>query len=179
MVLPGLLTEAAIAQLIGSLDHISEIGSTHNAAQTAKHEAAEAAGTLEDFQKEMQARRSYGPGAVAAEHDTFLEACIVSTQSPPPNHRVHQPDKLNCLSFQGHPQMLALARAVLGPSIRYDHMVALIKNGGHQGQRWHTHHYASAATVGSSGNDEEGLAAVAADPVSPDDVTTRRNPTTI
>ena len=56
----------------------------------------QAAGELEGFQKRMQARRRYSPGAVSAEHDAYLEATI------------------------GHPQMLALARAVLGPEIRYD-----------------------------------------------------------
>ena len=69
------------------------------------------------LQERMQARKTYGPGAVSAEHDTYLEATI------------------------GHPQMLALARAVLGEDIRFDHQVALIKHGGHAGQQWHTHQY--------------------------------------
>ena len=145
VVLPGLLTEEAIAELIKSLDRIDELNKAHGAEMQRERAEAEEAGTLEEFQQAVRDRRSYGPGAVAAEHDAFLEACI------------------------GHPQMLELARAVLGPQIRYDHMVALIKHGGHQGQRWHTHQYASGAVVGSSGNDDEGLAAVATDPVSPDD----------
>ena len=51
---------------------------------------------------------------------------------------------------------------------RYDHQVALVKDGGHPGQQWHTHQYASGATCGSAGNDDEGIAAVAANPVSED-----------
>ena len=97
------------------------------------------------LQERMQARKTYGPGAVSAEHDTYLEATI------------------------GHPQMLALARAVLGEDIRYDHQVALIKHGGHAGQQWHTHQYASGALCRSSGNDAEGIAAVEENPISIDD----------
>ena len=54
------------------------------------------------------------------------------------------------------------------PVPRYDHQVALVKDGGHPGQQWHTHQYASGATCGSAGNDDEGIAAVAANPVSED-----------
>jgi hypothetical protein len=58
------------------------------------------------------------PGKYAAEHDGFLASLI------------------------GHPQLLALARRVLGDNIRWDHCVALNRAGGHPGMRWHTHGYA-------------------------------------
>ena len=43
--------------------------------------------------------------------------------------------------------MLELAHAVLGDDIRFDHMVSLVKEGGHPGQAWHTHEYASGNVV--------------------------------
>ncbi len=57
------------------------------------------------------------PGAYAAEHDTFLASLI------------------------GHPQLLALARSVLGDEIRFDHCVALNRRAANPGLRWHTHEY--------------------------------------
>jgi hypothetical protein len=41
-----------------------------------------------------------------------------------------------------HPQMLDLARWVLGPEIRYDHCVALNRPPGNGGASWHSHEYA-------------------------------------
>lgn len=41
-----------------------------------------------------------------------------------------------------HPQLLALARQVLGPEIRYDHCVALNRPSGDRGIGWHSHGYA-------------------------------------
>jgi hypothetical protein len=58
------------------------------------------------------------PNKYAAEHDPFLASLIA------------------------HPQQLALARAALGPTIRYDHCVALSRDAGHPGMRWHSHEYA-------------------------------------
>jgi phytanoyl-CoA dioxygenase PhyH len=58
------------------------------------------------------------PNEYAAEHDGFLASLIP------------------------HPQLLGLARAVLGPIIRYDHCVALSRVAGHPGLRWHSHEYA-------------------------------------
>ena len=142
--LPRLLTNEVIERLIESLDHIDKLNRHHQGEGQRLRQEAEAAGQLEEFQKRMQGRRQYGPGAISAEHDTFLEATI------------------------GHPQMLELARAVLGQEIRYDHQVSLIKHGGHQGQQWHTHQYASGARCASSGNDDEGLSAVATNPISED-----------
>ena len=45
-------------------------------------------------------------------------------------------------SLIGHPQLLELARNVLGQEIRYDHCVALNRSGDDQGIGWHSHGYA-------------------------------------
>jgi len=58
------------------------------------------------------------PCRYAAEHDAFLASLIP------------------------HPQLLELARAALGPVIRYDHCVALHRDPAFQGLRWHSHEYA-------------------------------------
>ena len=142
------LTDDAVGRrLIKSLDHINDIGKGHMEEMQRLRAEAEEQGedAVKALQERMQARKTYGPGAVSAEHDTYLEATI------------------------GHPQMLALARAVLGEDIRFDHQVALIKHGGHAGQQWHTHQYASGALCRSSGNDAEGIAAVEENPISIDD----------
>jgi hypothetical protein len=60
------------------------------------------------------------PGKYAAEYDGFLASLIA------------------------HPQLLALARSVLGDEIRYDHCVALNRLAANPGLRWHTHEYADA-----------------------------------
>ena len=60
----------------------------------------------------------YLPPRFAAEFDAYLESLI------------------------GHPQLLDLVRRVLGPEIRYDHCVALNREGGNQGSKWHSHEYA-------------------------------------
>ena len=54
----------------------------------------------------------------AAEYDSYLESLIP------------------------HPQMLKLARQVLGEDIRYDHCVSLNRPGGNNGAGWHSHAYA-------------------------------------
>jgi hypothetical protein len=68
---------------------------------------------------EMPATEEYLPMRYAAEHDTYLASVIA------------------------HPQMLELARAVLGEEIRYDHCVNLSRKGGNRGEGWHTHPYAT------------------------------------
>jgi hypothetical protein len=57
------------------------------------------------------------PGKFAAEYDAFLASLI------------------------GHPELLELARSVLGSEIRYDHCVALNRLAANPGLRWHTHEY--------------------------------------
>ena len=57
------------------------------------------------------------PSSFAAEHDLYLESLIA------------------------HPQLLALARKVLGEEIRFDHCVTLNRRGNDNGSRWHSHEY--------------------------------------
>jgi hypothetical protein len=61
--------------------------------------------------------KGHEPNRFSAEYDEYLESLI------------------------GHPQMLGLARKVLGEDIRYDHCVSLNRPGGNQGIRWHSHSY--------------------------------------
>ena len=63
------------------------------------------------------ANKGHEPNRFAAEYDEFLESLI------------------------GHPQILTLARQVLGGDIRYDHCVMLNRPGGNQGSGWHSHTY--------------------------------------
>ena len=58
------------------------------------------------------------PNRFAAEYDAYLESLIP------------------------HPQMLDLARRVLGEEIRFDHCVTLNRPGGNGGSHWHSHEYA-------------------------------------
>jgi hypothetical protein len=63
------------------------------------------------------AEEGHEPSRFAAEFDDYLASLI------------------------GHPQLLELARLVLGDDIRYDHCVALNRPGGNNGTRWHSHEY--------------------------------------
>ena len=58
------------------------------------------------------------PSHFAAEFDSYLESLIP------------------------HPQLLDLARRVLGKEIRFDHCVTMIRPGGNAGAGWHSHEYA-------------------------------------
>ena len=62
-------------------------------------------------------KAGHEPNRFSAEYDTYLESLIA------------------------HPQMLALARKVLGEDIRYDHCVSLNRPGGNGGIGWHSHGY--------------------------------------
>ncbi len=62
-------------------------------------------------------KQGYEPNRFAAEYDSYLESLIP------------------------HPQMLKLAREVLGKDIRYDHCVSLNRPGGNGGIHWHSHGY--------------------------------------
>ena len=61
---------------------------------------------------------SHKPSHFAAEYDSYLESLIP------------------------HPQILDLARRVLGKEIRFDHCVTMIRPGGNGGAGWHSHEYA-------------------------------------
>merc|ERR1711879_733381 len=75
-------------------------------------------GGWQTLRQKFQDLRRLTPGQVAAEQDEFLESVI------------------------GHPQMLALARNILGQDIRWDHMTALNRPSGKAGLPYHTHSYA-------------------------------------
>ena len=62
-------------------------------------------------------KQGYEPNRFSAEYDSYLESLIP------------------------HPQMLKLARQVLGEEIRYDHCVSLNRHGGNGGIGWHSHGY--------------------------------------
>ena len=66
---------------------------------------------------DTEGREGHEPRRFAAEYDGYLESLI------------------------GHPQMLHLARSILGGDIRFDHCVALNRSGGDRGSAWHTHGY--------------------------------------
>lgn len=169
LVLPGLLTDDAVDRLIGSMSKIQTLSSQVDTSTEGFRERAamqkifmsqmkameeapedEKTAKREDFQAEMETLREkfpelkrHGIGATAMEYDEFLESCV------------------------GHPQMLGLAREVLGQDIRFDHMVALNRPGGNVPMGYHTHEYSD---NGSLFEDEEKFPKVGSlDPaVSPD-----------
>ena len=62
-------------------------------------------------------KEGHEPNRFSAEYDSYLESVIA------------------------HPQMLELARKILGDDIRYDHCVSLNRHGGNGGIGWHSHGY--------------------------------------
>ncbi|MBT4099238.1 MAG: hypothetical protein HN559_26330 [Gemmatimonadetes bacterium] len=70
-----------------------------------------------------------------------IHALMPGDANYPPNHYAAQFDDY-LASLIGHPQMLSLARSVLGESIRYDHCFSLNRPGGNGGTNWHSHAYA-------------------------------------
>ena len=155
LVLPGILTDEAVDRLIASMSKIQTIASTieqtsegrrARAALSKSFQAwmqahADAPQTAKDakrakFQEELAKLRARHPelqklgvGQTAMEYDDYLESCV------------------------GHPQMLRLARDVLGEEIRFDHMVALNRPGGNPPMGYHAHEYADNKT--SFENDEQ------------------------
>lgn len=63
-------------------------------------------------------KEGHEPNRFSAEYDSYLESLIA------------------------HPQLLELARNVLGDEIRFDHCVSLNRPGGNRGIGWHSHGYA-------------------------------------
>jgi hypothetical protein len=90
--------------------------------QPARHALVAALGRILTLQTAHgpEAAGDRAPSKYAAEHDVFLASLIA------------------------HPQMLALARSILGSDIRYDHCVALSRRAAFPGMRWHTHEYSDA-----------------------------------
>ena len=76
-----------------------------------------------------------------------LTTALSHIQSLLPGDEDHRPNHY-CAEFDeylanliDHPQMLDLARRILGDDIRFDHCVALNRPGGNDGSRWHSHAY--------------------------------------
>lgn len=90
------------------------------------------------------------PGLLTTQACERLTAALSRLQTLHEADPEHQPNHVRyaaecdeyMASLIGHPQMLALARRVLGPEIRYDHCVGLNRRGGNQGSHWHSHGYA-------------------------------------
>ena len=139
LLLPGLMTPAATARLIEAIRRVGEFGGRWKAGNRPKailarlREMAEAldpasasyaadVAALQREKAEMYAQYphagDHSPGACPYEWDEFMEGII------------------------GHPQMLALARGILGDDIRFDHQVLLNKSPGTAEQDYHTHEYA-------------------------------------
>ena len=70
--------------------------------------------------QDLEAAVGDAPQRYSAEHNAYLAGLIA------------------------HPQLLGLAREVLGPDIRYDHCVALNRPSGNGGIGWHSHSYGEA-----------------------------------
>ena len=88
------------------------------------------------------------PGILTAAACTHLTAALARIQSLPHGDEEYRPQRYAAEfdayleSLIGHPQLLDLVRRVLGPEVRYDHCVALNREGGNQGSKWHSHEYA-------------------------------------
>lgn len=70
-----------------------------------------------------------------------IQALMPGSEDHPPNHFSAEFDTY-LASLIRHPQMLALAHAILGDTIRFDHCVALTRPAGNDGASWHSHAYA-------------------------------------
>ena len=66
------------------------------------------------LERSRMSTEGHEPNRFSAEYDSYLESLIA------------------------HPQMLELARKVLGDNIRYDHCVSLNRPGGNGGIGWHS-----------------------------------------
>ncbi|RYF45081.1 MAG: hypothetical protein EOO38_16640 [Cytophagaceae bacterium] len=66
---------------------------------------------------------------------------LISTLDPIPQRYSAEYDEF-LASIIAHPQMVQLARSVLGDEIRYDHCVDLSRAGSSPALSWHTHGYA-------------------------------------
>ena len=69
-----------------------------------------------------------------------IQSLLPGDEDYRPNHYAAEFDEY-LASLIHHPQMLDLARRVLGEDIRYDHCVSLNRPGGNDGSRWHSHAY--------------------------------------
>ncbi len=71
---------------------------------------------------------------------THIQSLLPGDEDHRPNHYSAEYDRY-LASLIDHPQMLDLARRILGEEIRYDHCVSLNRPGGNGGICWHSHAY--------------------------------------
>ena len=88
------------------------------------------------------------PGLLTTDAQQRLTGSLARIQALIPDSKQgHEPNRFSAEydgyleSLIAHPQMLKLARAVLGEEIRYDHCVSLNRPGGNGGIGWHSHGY--------------------------------------
>ena len=132
VVLPGVLNEETIARTIEALARIDVLEAEHAASPEGQRKAELQAMLqqpgLDDATREACTveLNTWGPGGthglrmgigqVVGEHDEFLESII------------------------GHPEMLALAKSVLGDALRFDHQcTSSRRQPGDQGMGYHSH----------------------------------------
>ena len=136
VVLPGILTPETVERLIDHLGQMNDLDLAMNeekqVKQRALQQAKEGAATPEQAEAAERALNSWaddgglgmrlGVSACIAEHDEYIESCV------------------------GHPQMLALARSILGDDIRFDHCCNSSGRAGGDapdgGMGYHGHSYA-------------------------------------
>lgn len=136
VVLPGLLTDESVDRLIGRLGAVNELDAANQDERAPLRKALEqerdAAATPEARLAVEQKLNSWGKdgglgmrlsvNACIAEHDEYIESIV------------------------GHPQMLGLARSILGQDIRFDHCCnSSGRAGGDKpdgGMGYHGHSYA-------------------------------------
>ena len=88
------------------------------------------------------------PGLLTEEACGRLTEALAQIQELPRDDEEYLPSRFSAEynayleSLIAHPQMLLLVRDVLGAEIRYDHCVALNREGGNGGSTWHSHEYA-------------------------------------
>ena len=134
IVLPGIITEETTARAIAALARVDQIAADFAQSPAGRRQAELRAlvqqkdVSEERKQQAQQELREWGPDGshgnrmsinqVIAEHDEYLESIV------------------------GHPEMLALAKSVLGDDIRFDHQCGMSKDPGNGGMGYHPHNYA-------------------------------------
>ena len=136
VVLPGILTEDTVQRLISHLDDMNVLDQVVNLQReperkrlekqrdeaSTPEEKAAAERKLQSWADDGSLGMRLSVSATIAEHDPYIESCV------------------------GHPQMLKLARAILGDDIRFDHCCnASGRQGGdepNEGMGYHGHRYA-------------------------------------
>ena len=136
VLLPGVLTPETVERTVSALARIDELEADFARTATGQRKAEilkrleQTQGLSLAKQQELQGElNSWGAdggqgmrmaiGQVVAEHDEYLESIV------------------------GHPQMLALARSVLGDELRFDHQCTSSgRHAGNAGMGYHAHNYA-------------------------------------